>query len=183
MFKETNQYNCSTLMILVKYIFCLCRTQWNKMKRKWMKNEEMFRHWEKTSAEYLKYFIYSYFLFPRIIGFYIAKSFYELRNSFVDCTRIKVYLSFFCCKLLQSSFKRSFCLASKQSIKCSFPLHFCNRSSSHLLYVCFFPVFSANFRTCDILRMHAMCHIKDSHSFSFTLCTHIHTHTHAYKHK
>lgn len=77
---------------------------------------------------------------------------------------------------MQSSFKRSFCLTSKQSIKCSFPLHFCNRSSSHLVCVFFFPVFSANFRTCDILRMHAMCHIKDSHSFSCTLCTHTRTH-------
>lgn len=42
----------------------------------------------------------------------------------------------------------------------------------------FFPVFSANFRTCDILRIHAMCHIKDSHSFSCTLCTHTHRHAH-----
>lgn len=47
-----------------------------------------------------------------------------------------------------------------------------------LYFVC-----SGNFRTCDILRMHAMCHIKDSHSFSLhTMHTNTHKHTNKHTH-
>lgn len=129
-----------------------------------------------------KYFIFFYFLFPRIIALILP----NLSISCVIPLSIALELKF-----IYLSFAVKFC-NHLLSVRFVWPANNPSNAVFHcisaivlrlILCVCFFPVFSANFRTCDILRMHAMCHIKDSHSFSCTLCTHIHTRTRTYKHK